>query len=199
MTKTRRENTSRRTGFNLVTVIFAFLTCLVAIYIQQGGVFPFPPPSLQMQQFARRAAPYTPWSHLSAIFPTIATSQSRLLNMSSSPQKLSQESESSHVSTTQSSQAAAVLSRPLALPEVASNNEARQLDLSGDGTSVSLDHLGPMVVNQDGTISRITNWEKMTEGEQRSTMRIIGKRNKQRLEALKQALKQQVEHEEQGL
>lgn len=42
-----------------------------------------------------------------------------------------------------------------------------------------------MVVNVDGTLSRISNWEKMTELEQKNTLRIIGKRNKQRLEALK--------------
>jgi predicted Fe-S protein YdhL (DUF1289 family) len=42
-----------------------------------------------------------------------------------------------------------------------------------------------MVVNTDGTLSRITNWDTMTDMEQKSTMRIISKRNKQRLDALK--------------
>jgi predicted Fe-S protein YdhL (DUF1289 family) len=42
-----------------------------------------------------------------------------------------------------------------------------------------------MVVNADGTLSRITNWEKMTEIEQKNTIRILAKRNKERLDKLK--------------
>ncbi|RAO64053.1 uncharacterized protein BHQ10_000065 [Talaromyces amestolkiae] len=75
---------------------------------------------------------------------------------------------------------------PLALPST-SDSTNQKLDVNGEGTTVSLDHLGPIVVNQDGTMSRISNWDKMTEIEQKNTMRIIGKRNKQRLEALKAA------------
>ena len=71
---------------------------------------------------------------------------------------------------------------PLALPETASSEATQKIDL---GTTVKLDHLGPMVVNQDGTLSRISNWDNMSEIEQKNTIRIIGKRNKQRLEALK--------------
>ena len=74
---------------------------------------------------------------------------------------------------------------PLALPEAPSN--ATQLDMSTGGTTVSLDHLGPMVVNVDGTMSRIANWDKMAEIEKKNTLRIIGKRNKDRLAALKAA------------
>lgn len=36
-----------------------------------------------------------------------------------------------------------------------------------------------------GTLSRITNWLKMTESERKNTMRVLAKRNKSRLEALK--------------
>jgi hypothetical protein len=76
----------------------------------------------------------------------------------------------------------------LYLPETASAEEGQpkqlRLDLGADG-GVSLDHLGPMVVNVDGTLSRIGNWDQMTEMEQKSTLRVLGKRNKQRLEALK--------------
>lgn len=74
---------------------------------------------------------------------------------------------------------------PLALPEAPAN--ATQLDMSTGGTTVSLDHLGPMVVNVDGTMSRIANWDKMAEIEKKNTLRIIGKRNKDRLAALKAA------------
>ena len=78
---------------------------------------------------------------------------------------------------------------PLALPE-APANATTQLDMSTGGTTVSLDHLGPMVVNVDGTMSRISNWDKMAEIEKKNTLRIIGKRNKDRLAALKTAAAQ---------
>ncbi|OJJ71462.1 hypothetical protein ASPBRDRAFT_44399 [Aspergillus brasiliensis CBS 101740] len=70
----------------------------------------------------------------------------------------------------------------LALPDAES---ATKLDVSGDGSAVALDHLGPVVVNQDGTLSRISNWETMTEIEKKNTLRVLGKRNKMRLETLK--------------
>ncbi|PYI20935.1 hypothetical protein BO99DRAFT_401417 [Aspergillus violaceofuscus CBS 115571] len=74
----------------------------------------------------------------------------------------------------------------LALPDASSVDSAtRQLDVSGDGTSVRLDHLGPLVVNQDGTLSRISNWEQMTEIERTNTLRVLGKRNKSRMDAIK--------------
>ncbi|KAF2439337.1 hypothetical protein P171DRAFT_338229, partial [Karstenula rhodostoma CBS 690.94] len=52
---------------------------------------------------------------------------------------------------------------------------------------VKLDHLGPMVVNRDGTLSRIGNWEQMTEMERRNTLRVLGKRNQLRLDTLRAA------------
>jgi predicted Fe-S protein YdhL (DUF1289 family) len=42
-----------------------------------------------------------------------------------------------------------------------------------------------MVVNVDGTLSRISNWEGMADIEKKNTLRIIAKRNQARLEALK--------------
>jgi hypothetical protein len=72
----------------------------------------------------------------------------------------------------------------LALPE-ASHDPSIQLDVSNGGTTIKLDHLGPMVVSVDGTLSRISNWHAMTDGEKENTIRIIGKRNKKRLDALK--------------
>ncbi|KUJ08677.1 uncharacterized protein LY89DRAFT_564959, partial [Mollisia scopiformis] len=71
----------------------------------------------------------------------------------------------------------------LALPE-APHNAATQLDMSSGSTTVKLDHLGPVVVNVDGTMSRISNWDKMADIEKQNTLRIISKRNEQRLEAL---------------
>ncbi|KAJ5665644.1 uncharacterized protein N7477_008092 [Penicillium maclennaniae] len=73
----------------------------------------------------------------------------------------------------------------LALPP--SDSSGQKLDLSEGGSSVTLDHLGPMVVNVDGTLSRISNWDQMAEIERKNTLRVISKRNKQRLDALKAA------------
>ena len=55
-----------------------------------------------------------------------------------------------------------------------------------DGGSVSLeDEMGPLVVNENGTLSRIANWAEMTPQERERTVRILGKRNKLRLDKLK--------------
>ena len=72
---------------------------------------------------------------------------------------------------------------PLALPPSSTNTT--QLDLSQGSTSIKLDHLGPMIVNVDGTLGRISNWGEMAEIEKRNTLRIIAKRNKERLDVLK--------------
>ncbi|KAF2630042.1 Prenylcysteine oxidase [Macroventuria anomochaeta] len=69
----------------------------------------------------------------------------------------------------------------LSLPEPES--DAPQLEVDGEG--VTLDHLGPMVVNKDGSLSRIANWETMSEKERKNTLRVLGKRNQLRLGELK--------------
>ncbi len=57
--------------------------------------------------------------------------------------------------------------------------------MSKGDASIKLDHLGPMVVNVDGTMSRISNWDQMADIEKKNTLRIIAKRNRERLDALK--------------
>ncbi len=57
---------------------------------------------------------------------------------------------------------------------------------SGEASTVALDHLGPLVVHQDGSMSRIANWPDMTEAEQQKTLRVLGKRNQLRLASLRQ-------------
>ncbi|KAL4957916.1 hypothetical protein BDW69DRAFT_155287 [Aspergillus filifer] len=71
----------------------------------------------------------------------------------------------------------------LALPDSSTASDTTQLDVNGDG--VKLDHLGPLIVNTDGTLARIGNWAQMTEMERKNTLRIIGKRNKERLAKIK--------------
>lgn len=65
------------------------------------------------------------------------------------------------------------------------------------GESVRLDALGPLVVNADGSMGRVGNWAGMTEGEREATLRLLGRRNKQRLEALK-AKKAEEEEKQKG-
>ncbi|KZP02587.1 hypothetical protein FIBSPDRAFT_673302, partial [Athelia psychrophila] len=50
--------------------------------------------------------------------------------------------------------------------------------------SVRLDHLGPMVINLDGTVARISNWDAMSEAERLNTLRVLGRRNRGRVEEL---------------
>lgn len=74
--------------------------------------------------------------------------------------------------------------QPLSLPEPPANdNNTTQINVNGDG--VKLDHLGPLVVNKDGSLSRIANWDNMAEIEKQNTLRILGKRNQLRLSGLK--------------
>ncbi|SPO00494.1 uncharacterized protein DNG_03242 [Cephalotrichum gorgonifer] len=79
--------------------------------------------------------------------------------------------------------------RPLPLPEPGQNQNGEgattKLDVSGDGTTVKLDHLGPLVVNKDGTLSRIGNWVEMNDIERKNTLRILAKRNQLRLTDLR--------------
>jgi len=60
-----------------------------------------------------------------------------------------------------------------------------QLDVSGGEASAQLDHLGPLVVHEDGTLSRIANWSEMTDIERKNTLRVLGKRNQLRLSKLR--------------
>ncbi|CRK19495.1 hypothetical protein BN1708_012652 [Verticillium longisporum] len=71
---------------------------------------------------------------------------------------------------------------PLALPSSESTSDgSTNLTLGG---TVSMDALGPVVVNVNGTLSRINNWAEMNEIERENTLRVLGKRNRQRREAL---------------
>ncbi|KAJ3385032.1 hypothetical protein HDU84_002484 [Entophlyctis sp. JEL0112] len=77
----------------------------------------------------------------------------------------------------------------LALPYTAHNGDdenaaATTTTITVGGASVTLDRLGPVVINVDGTIARITNWDKMTEAERSNTLRLVARRNKERLQNL---------------
>ncbi|KAJ7682852.1 hypothetical protein B0H17DRAFT_942428 [Mycena rosella] len=68
---------------------------------------------------------------------------------------------------------------PLLLTEGPSEPEADvpQLLQTG-GPAVKLEDLGPMVVNTDGTLSRISNWSNLTDPEKERTLRVLSARNK---------------------
>eukprot|EP01047_Picozoa_sp_COSAG01_P069310 COSAG01_NODE_10224_length_2216_cov_265.183278_3_plen_358_part_01 len=71
----------------------------------------------------------------------------------------------------------------LALPSEPSVPEGGQGTrvVTVDGSPVKIDRLGPIVVNRDGSLSRITNWAQMSEREQRRTLKVIGRRNRMRM------------------
>ena len=141
---------------------------MFANYLRQATKSLHPPSSSTLRSL----------SSTSVLLSAQKMASSECTNPSTEPQPEQQDQQPSHKNEKQPP--------ILALPST-SDSTNQKLDVNGQGTTVSLDHLGPIVVNQDGTMSRISNWEKMTEIERKNTMRIIGKRNKQRLEALKAA------------
>ena len=62
---------------------------------------------------------------------------------------------------------------------------AQRLEVGGD--RVSLDDLGPVIVNKDGSLRRIGNWAELTEHERAAAHRSISARNEVRLAALREA------------
>ncbi|KAL1682170.1 hypothetical protein EV122DRAFT_287405 [Schizophyllum commune] len=75
---------------------------------------------------------------------------------------------------------------PLLLEDKAASENVTRLDIDGNKVPL-LDELGPMVVNSDGTLSRIANWTEMTEAEKKNTLRVLSKRNQLRLVNAKEA------------
>lgn len=73
-------------------------------------------------------------------------------------------------------------------PPPSESGEGGTTTIEVNGARVSLaDRLGPVVVNEDGTMSRIANWGEMSDIEKRNTVRILGARNRLRLDALRGA------------
>ncbi|KAI0820132.1 hypothetical protein BC628DRAFT_1423200 [Trametes gibbosa] len=68
----------------------------------------------------------------------------------------------------------------LALPPPPSEEHVDKVAATGK-QAFKFDSLGPVVVNKDGTLSRIANWESMTSVEKERTLRILVARNQVRL------------------
>jgi hypothetical protein len=70
----------------------------------------------------------------------------------------------------------------LALP--AASGDPTKVTVNGGSVSLE-DEMGPLVVGNDGSLSRIANWSEMTAVERERTVKILGKRNKLRLDTLR--------------
>ncbi|KAI0687452.1 hypothetical protein BC835DRAFT_1419830 [Cytidiella melzeri] len=73
---------------------------------------------------------------------------------------------------------------PLALPPPPTeltDSDIPKVDARASGEAMKFDALGPLVVNSDGTLSRIANWPNMTEEERARTTRVLLARNQIRL------------------
>jgi hypothetical protein len=71
-------------------------------------------------------------------------------------------------------------SSSLSLPEPGAT-----VNLNGNDGDIKLSQLGPVVVNRNGSLSQISNWEQMSEIERKNTLRILGQRNMLRLQGVK--------------
>jgi hypothetical protein len=63
------------------------------------------------------------------------------------------------------------------------------------GETISFEQFGPMILNMDGSIRRIANWDTLSEHEKEVSWRRISKRNEERRQVLlkrqEEALKEQ--------
>ena len=72
-----------------------------------------------------------------------------------------------------------------------SSFEVNNLVDKSSSDSKSLDMLGPVVLNTDGSMSRITNWHKLTDSEKENTKRLVIVRNAKRRAVLDDAAERQ--------
>ena len=80
--------------------------------------------------------------------------------------------------------------------DIINNKEKGTIKQLKFGESLSMDELGPIIINPDGTMRRIANWNELTKGEQESTFRQIVARNKRRLAALQEIQEQTLKEQE---
>lgn len=81
---------------------------------------------------------------------------------------------------------------PLAPPPLPATRDPHLLPaLLSAGETHALDELGPLIVNPDGSLRRISNWQELSEGERAAALRRLSKRNAQRLATLQQQEQQE--------
>ena len=67
---------------------------------------------------------------------------------------------------------------------MAEYNQSSVNGRTGDN-SIRFDSLGPVIINENGTMSRITNWALLSPEEQSRILRILPQRNARRLAQLR--------------
>jgi hypothetical protein len=75
-----------------------------------------------------------------------------------------------------------------ALSNYAANEEDNVNVLTLDGDALTFERLGPMIINTDGTVRRIANWDILSPQEKESSWRLISARNRKRVEELKRKI-----------
>lgn len=83
---------------------------------------------------------------------------------------------------------------PLAAIEYNANND-NQAPTESSGV-LKLDELGPIIIGEDGSMQRISNWNSLSDMEKKNALRLIAKRNKDRLQRLQEAEQQQQQQNE---
>jgi len=63
------------------------------------------------------------------------------------------------------------------------------------GETISLEEMGPVIINTDGTTRRIDNWDQLSEAEKKTTWRRISQRNEKRRKKLLEQQQQEAEAE----
>ena len=125
-----------------------------------------------------------------------------LSSMSSPPSTMS----SAAVSTLSGSMAfASGISNDAPDHEGASSSDVPQLPESDPdakiptiklGETISLEEMGPVIINTDGTTRRIDNWDQLSEAEKKTTWRRISQRNEKRRKKLLEEQQQQQQAKE---
>lgn len=95
----------------------------------------------------------------------------------------SREKEEEQIESSQSQTLSLPAPPPIEEQEQSASPQAKE----EDDSIVKFDKLGPMVVNSDGTLSRIHNWQTMNDAERERTKRLVNKRNQIRLQALRES------------
>ena len=83
---------------------------------------------------------------------------------------------------------------PLLPPPSNDSNNDKSIPSIRLGETIRFEEWGPIILNLDGTARRISNWDQLTEQEQKVTWRRISKRNEERRLVL---LKKQEEEQQQ--
>jgi len=84
----------------------------------------------------------------------------------------------------------------LPLPAPVSQQQQQQQQQWRLGETLSLDELGPIIINADGTTRRIGNWKQLSKWEQERTLVRIAKRNQERVAALRKEVGEGTREEE---